>query len=342
MTSDPAALRGNWSYPTQIRSGAGRIAELPDACKSLGFKRPLLITDPGLAALPMIREAIAANEAAGLPTGLFSDIKGNPVSRNVEDGLAAYRAGRHDGVIAFGGGSALDAAKTVALMVGQKRPMWDFEDVGDNWQRVDPAGVVAVIAVPTTAGTGSEVGRASVITNEATHTKKIIFHPKMLPAIVISDPALTVGLPAKITAATGMDALAHCLEAYCAPGYHPMAEGVAVEGMRLVKENLARVVANGADIEARGNMMSAAAMGATAFQKGLGGIHALSHPVGALYDTHHGMTNAVLMPYVLAFNDKAIAERMVRLAMWLGLNTHGTAGIIGWVLRLRADIGVPH
>jgi alcohol dehydrogenase class IV len=342
MTTDAAALRGNWNYPTQIRFGVGRIAELPDACRSLGFKRPLLITDPGLAALPMIREVIAANEAAGLPTGLFSDIRGNPISRNVEDGLAAHRAGRHDGIIAFGGGSALDAAKTVALMVGQKRPMWDFEDVGDNWKRVDPAGVVAVIAVPTTAGTGSEVGRASVITNEATHTKKIIFHPKMLPAIVISDPALTVGLPAKITAATGMDALAHCLEAYCAPGYHPMAEGIAVEGMRLVKENLPAAVKDGKNLAARANMMAAASMGATAFQKGLGAIHALSHPVGALYDTHHGLTNAVVMPYVLEFNRAAIDAKLTRLAAWLGLPKPGYQAVLDWVLALRREIGIPH
>jgi alcohol dehydrogenase class IV len=342
MTSEPAAPRGNWSYPTQIRFGAGRIAELPDACKSLGFTRPLLITDPGLAALPMIRAAIAANEAAGLPTGLFSDIKSNPIGRNVEDGIAAYRAGRHDGVIAFGGGSALDAAKTVALMVGQKRPMWDFEDVGDNWKRVDPAGVVAVIAVPTTAGTGSEVGRASVITNEATHTKKIIFHPRMLPAIVIADPALTVGLPARITAATGMDALAHCLEAYCAPGYHPMAEGIAVEGIRLVKENLPIAVRDGGNLVARANMMAAASMGATAFQKGLGAIHALSHPVGALYDTHHGLTNAVVMPYVLEFNRGAIDAKLTRLAAWLGLPKPGYQAVLDWVLALRREIGIPH
>jgi alcohol dehydrogenase class IV len=246
-------------------------------------------------------------------------------------------------------GSSLSAAgprstsgKVVAFMVGQTRPMWDFEDIGDWWTRADAAGIAPVIAVPTTAGTGSEVGRAGVITHAASHTKKVIFHPRMMPVVAICDPELTVGLPPYLTAGTGMDALAHCLEAYCAPGYHPMAEGIAVEGMLLVKENLARVVANGADIEARGHMMSAAAMGAAAFQRGLGGIPALSHPVGALYNTHHGMTNAVFMPYVLTFNDKAIAERMARLAMWLGLKTHGTAGIIDWVLRLRDDIGVPH
>jgi alcohol dehydrogenase class IV len=341
-TSDATKLRGNWSYPTQMRFGVGRIAELADACKSLGLKRPLLVTDPGLAGLPMIASAIAANAAAGVPTGLFSAIKGNPVGKNVEDGLAAFRAGGHDGVIAFGGGSALDAGKAIALMVGQTRPMWDFEDVGDNWKLVDPAGVVPVIAVPTTAGTGSEVGRASVITNEATHTKVIVFHPKMLPAIVIADPALTAGLPPKITAATGMDALAHCLEAYCAPGYHPMAEGIGVEGMRLVKEYLPAAVRNGQDLVARANMMAAASMGATAFQKGLGAIHALSHPLGALYDTHHGLSNAVVMPYVLAFNRPAIEAKLIRLAAWLGLPNPGYQAVLDWVLALRREIGIPH
>jgi alcohol dehydrogenase class IV len=290
----------------------------------------------------MLAKVLADLEDAGCPAAVFSDVQANPVDHNVEAGVGAYRAGGHDGVIAFGGGSALDVGKVVAFMVGQIRPLWDFEDIGDWWTRADAAGIAPVIAVPTTAGTGSEVGRAGVITHAASHTKKIIFHPRMMPVVAICDPQLTVGLPPHLTAGTGMDALAHCLEAYCAPGYHPMAEGIAVEGMRLVKENLARVVANGADIEARGHMMSAAAMGATAFQKGLGGIHALSHPVGALYNTHHGMTNAVFMPYVLTFNDKAIAERMARLSMWLGLKTHGTTGIIDWVLRLRDDIGVPH
>ncbi|MEX0696801.1 MAG: iron-containing alcohol dehydrogenase [Dongiaceae bacterium] len=342
MTEESAALRGNWNYPTQVRFGVGRIAELAEACKAAGMKRPLLITDPGLAKLPMVRDAIAANKAAGLPTGLFAEVKSNPVGRNVEDGLAAHRAGGHDGVIAFGGGSALDAAKTVALMVGQKRPMWDFEDVGDNWKRVDPAGVAPVVAVPTTSGTGSEVGRASVILDEATHTKKIIFHPRMLPVAVIADPALTVGLPAKVTAATGMDALAHCLEAYCAPGYHPMAEGIAVEGMRLVKDWLPTAVRDGKNLVARAHMMAAASMGATAFQKGLGAIHALSHPVGAVYDTHHGLTNAVVMPYVLEFNRVAIDAKLTRLAAWLGLPKPSYQAVLDWVLALRREIGIPH
>ena len=335
-------LVGNWNYPTSIRFGAGRIRELPDACKAIGLKRPLLVTDPGLAKLPMIQEAIARNEAAGIPTGLFADIKGNPVSRNVEDGLKIFREGGYDGIIAFGGGSALDAAKTIAFMAGQKRPMWDFEDVGDNWTRADPKGIVATIAVPTTSGTGSEVGRASVITNEATHVKKIIFHPKMLPSIVISDPALTVGLPAHVTAATGMDALAHCLEAYCAPGFHPMADGIAVEGMRLVKEALPTAVKDGKNLAARAQMMAAASMGATAFQKGLGAIHALSHPIGAVYDAHHGLTNAVVMPYVLEFNRQAIEAKMARLAAWLGLPDPSFKGVMAWVLALRKEIGIPH
>jgi alcohol dehydrogenase class IV len=342
MANDAAALRGNWNYPTSMRFGVGRIKELPDASKQLGFKKPLLVTDPGLAKLPMVQEALASLKAAGLQAGLFSDIKGNPIAKNVEDGLKVFRDGGYDGIIAFGGGSALDAAKAIALMAGQKRPMWDFEDIGDNWTRADPKGIVATIAVPTTSGTGSEVGRASVITNEATHTKKIIFHPKMLPSIVISDPALTVGLPAHVTAATGMDALAHCLEAYCAPGFHPMADGIAVEGMRLVKVSLTTAVKDGKNLAARANMMAAASMGATAFQKGLGAIHSLSHPVGAVYDTHHGLTNAVVMPYVLEFNREAIEEKMVRLAAWLGLPNPSFKSVMSWVIALRKEIGIPH
>ncbi len=342
MTIDTATLTGNWNYPTAIRFGPGRITELAEACKSLGMTKPLLVTDPGLAGLPMVADALAANQAAGLPTGLFSDVKSNPVGKNVDDGIAAYRAGGHDGVIAWGGGSGLDAAKAVALMAGQSRPLWDFEDRGDNWLRADPAGIAPIVAVPTTAGTGSEVGRASVILDESDHTKKIIFHPKMLPGIVISDPELTVGLPAHITAATGMDALAHCLEAYCAPGYHPMAEGIAVEGMRLVKEWLPKAVADGSDIEARAHMLVAASMGATAFQKGLGAIHALSHPVGALYDTHHGLTNAVVMPYVLAFNRSAIEDRLTRLAAWLDLPNPSFQSVMDWVLELRKKLEMPH
>ena len=342
MAPDASALRGNWNYPTSIRFGIGRITELPDACRQLGFKHPLLVTDPGLAKLPMIQDALARNKEAGLATGLFADIKGNPVAKNVEDGLKVFREGGYDGIIAFGGGSALDAAKTIAFMAGQTRPMWDFEDIGDNWTRADPKGIVATIAVPTTSGTGSEVGRASVITNEATHVKKIIFHPKMLPSIVISDPALTVGLPPHVTAATGMDALAHCLEAYCAPGFHPLAEGISVEGMRLVKEALPVAVRDGKNLVARAQMMAAASMGATAFQKGLGAIHALSHPVGAVYDAHHGLTNAVVMPYVLEFNRVAIEAKMTRLAAWLGLPDPSFKAVMAWVLALRKEIGIPH
>lgn len=342
MSNDAAALRGNWGYPTKMRFGVGRISELADACKELGFKRPLLATDPGLAKLPMVQDAIARNEAAGVPTGLFFDIKSNPVSKNVADGLKVFRDGKHDGIIAFGGGSALDAAKTIALMAGQTRPMWDFEDVGDNWTRADPAGIVPSIAIPTTSGTGSEVGRASVITNEETHTKKIIFHPKMLPSIVISDPALTAGLPPHITAATGMDALAHCIEAFCVPSYHPMADGIAVEGARLVKEWLPTAVKDGKNLVARAHMMAAATMGATAFQKGLGAIHALSHPIGAVYDTHHGLTNAVVMPYVLAFNRKVIDEKMTRLAAYIGLPKPSFQSVMDWVLALRKEIGIPN
>jgi alcohol dehydrogenase class IV len=335
-------LKGNWNYPTVVRFGAGRINELADACRALGIKRPLLVTDPGLAALPMVRDVLARNESAGVPTAIFSDVKPNPLARNVTDGLKRYREGEHDGVIAFGGGSALDAGKVIAFMIGQTRPMWDFEDIGDNWKAANSTGIAPIIAVPTTAGTGSEVGRAAVITNEADHSKKILFHPKMLPSIVISDPELTLGLPAHITAATGMDALAHCLEAYCVPSYHPMAEGIAVEGMRLIKESLPIVVRDGKNLAARSNMMAAASMGAAAFQKGLGAIHALSHPVGSLYDTHHGLTNGVVMPYVLEFNRKAIDAKLARLAAWLGLPDASFDAVMQWVLDLRKEIGIPH
>lgn len=339
MTKDPSSLKSLWSFPTQVRFGAGAIAGLPRACQSLGIQRPLLVTDPGLAALPMVQDVVARNGEAGVPTGLFSAVKGNPVGKNVEDGVAAYKEGGHDGVIAFGGGSALDAGKVIAFAAVQERPIWDFEDRGDDWKAANPD-IPKIIAVPTTAGTGSEVGRAGVILDERDHTKKIIFHPNMLPAIVVSDPELTVGLPPHITAATGMDALAHCLEAYCAPGFHPMCEGIAVEGMRLVKDWLPVATQNGDDVYARGCMLAAASMGATAFQKGLGAIHALSHPVGAVYDTHHGLTNAVVMPYVLAFNRPVIEAKITRLAAWLGLPDPSFESFMAWVLALREVLAI--
>lgn len=329
----------NWSYPTSIRFGEGRINELADACKSAGITSPLFVTDPGIAPLPITQTALAVLKNAGIDAPVFSDVQPNPTAGNVEAGLLVMRNGGHDGVIAFGGGSALDAAKTIAFMMGQTRPMWDFEDIGDWWTRADPNGIAPIIAVPTTAGTGSEVGRAGVITNEETQTKKVIFHPQMLPVEVICDPALTADLPPVVTVGTGMDAYAHCLEAYCAPSYHPMSEGIAVEGMRLVRENLPKVFKDGHDLEARGHMLSAAAMGAVAFQKGLGGIHALSHPVGAIYHTHHGLTNAVFMPYVLVHNRAAIEDKIGRLADWLGISG-GFDGFLDDVMTLRADLGV--
>jgi alcohol dehydrogenase class IV len=335
------AARANWTYPTAIRFGAGRIDELGEAARAAGMERPLFVTDPGIAPLPIAERALGALRGAGLAAAVFSDVRANPTEENVAAGLAVMRAGGHDGVIAFGGGSALDAGKVIAFMRGQTRPMWDFEDVGDWWTRADPAGIAPVVAAPTTAGTGSEVGRAGVITNLATKTKKVIFHPKMLPAQVILDPELTVGLPPLLTAGTGMDAFAHCLEAYSSPSHHPMAEGIAVEGLRLCKEYLPAAYRNGADLEARGNMLAAAAMGATAFQKGLGAIHALSHPVGALYNTHHGLTNAVFMPYVLDFNREALWDKIDRLAAWLGIEG-GFPGFLDFILRFRRDLGIPH
>ncbi|SES71646.1 hypothetical protein SAMN05216326_102128 [Nitrosomonas marina] len=335
-------FHANWNYPTAISLGSGRIGVLPEACKQQGMDAPLLVTDPGLAALPFVQETVDRCHTAGVRCAVFSGIRGNPTGQNVTDGVAAYHAGGHDGVIALGGGSALDAGKAVALMAGQQRPLWDFEDCGDNWQRVDEAGMAPVIAIPTTAGTGSEVGRASVITDTEQQRKRIIFHPKMLPVQVILDPALTVSLPARITAATGMDALSHNLEAYCAPFYHPMADGIAMEGMRLVKQYLPTAFTNGQDLEARTHMLSASMMGATAFQKGLGGMHAIAHSLGALYDAHHGLLNAILMPYILKANQAAIENRIVRLARFLALDTNSFKGFMDWVLALRDQLGIPH
>ncbi len=334
-------LRANWNYPTSVRFGAKRIAELPDAVRAAGMSNPLFVTDPTLAALPMTREVTAQLDASGISHKVFSDIRPNPIDTNITAGVAAFKAGQHDGVIAFGGGSALDAGKLIAFMAGQTRPIWDFEDIGDWWTRANADGIAPIVAVPTTAGTGSEVGRAGVVTNPATHTKKIIFHPAMMPKVTICDPELTVGMPPIITAGTGMDAFSHCLEAYCGTFYHPLADGIALEGMRLVKENLAVAVKDGKNLEARAHMMSAAAMGATAFQKGLGAIHALSHPVGSLHDTHHGLTNAVFAPYVVMFNRKEIEDKIKRVSAYLGLRPNFRA-FLDWLLELRAEIGVPH
>jgi alcohol dehydrogenase class IV len=334
--------KANWNYPTAIRFGAGRIGELPEALRAAGIARPLLVTDAGLVNLPVTQNTLKLLRDAGYEVGVFSDVKPNPIAANVNAGIDVLRKGGHDGVIAFGGGSGLDTGKVIAFMAGQTRPMWDFEDIGDWWTRADPKGIFPIVAVPTTAGTGSEVGRAGVITDETTHTKKVIFHPLMMPKVVIADPELTVGMPTFITVGTGFDALAHCLEAYCAPSYHPIAEGIAVEGMRLVKENLARAVKDGRDLEARGHMLAASQMGSTAFQKGLGAIHSLSHPVGAVLDTHHGLTNAVAMPYVLKFNRAAIDDKIQRLARWLGLRNPTFDGFMEWTLDLRRQIGIPH
>ncbi|MCL6269152.1 iron-containing alcohol dehydrogenase [Sansalvadorimonas sp. 2012CJ34-2] len=332
----------NWNYPTSVRSGIDRIHELADACKELGISSPLLVTDPGLAQLPLVEKAVELCMNTDLNCKLFTDIKGNPTGKNISDGVAAYKTGHHDGIIALGGGSALDAGKAIALMAGQSRSLWSFEDVGDNWLQADADAIAPIVAIPTTAGTGSEVGRASVITDEENQLKRIIFHPKMLPGIVILDARLTSSLPAKITAATGMDALSHNLEAFCSPFYHPMAQGIALEGIRLVKEYLPRAVANGSDLEARSQMIVASSMGATAFQKGLGGMHALAHPLGALYDAHHGLLNAVLMPYVLKANREAIETDITRLAKYLLLEDCSFDGFLNWILNLRREIGIPN
>ena len=334
------SIKANWSYPTAIRFGAGRIAEIAEACAAAGIKKPLLVTDRGLADMAITQKTLDLLESAGLGRAIFADVDPNPNEKNAEAGVMAYRDGGHDGVVAFGGGSGLDLGKLVAFYAGQSRPLWDFEDIGDWWTRADASAIAPIVAVPTTAGTGSEVGRASVITNSVSAEKKIIFHPKMLPAVVICDPELTVGMPKFITAGTGLDAFAHCVEAFCSPHYHPMSQGIALEGMRLVKEYLPRAYADGSDIEARANMMSAAAMGATAFQKGLGAIHALSHPIGAIYHTHHGTTNAVCMPAVLQFNKPAIADRMTMAANYLGI-AGGFDGFCAYVDDLNASMNIP-
>jgi alcohol dehydrogenase class IV len=333
-------LTANWSYPTHIRFGAGRIAELPEACAEAGMKRPLLVTDRGLAALPIVARTLDIMEAGGLGRAIFAEVDPNPSERNLAAGIAAFREGGHDGVIAFGGGSGLDLGKLVAFMAGQTRPVWDFEDIGDWWRRADAAAIAPIVAVPTTAGTGSEVGRAGVLTNSATQEKKIIFHPKCLPAVVIADAELTVGMPPAITAGTGMDAFAHCLEAYCSPHFHPMSHGIALEGLAMVKDFLPRAYRDGTDIEARAQMMAAAAMGAVAFQKGLGAIHALSHPIGAHFHTHHGTTNAVVMAPVLRFNRPVIEDRIVRAAAYLGI-AGGFDGFLAFVNDFNASLGIP-
>ncbi len=340
MHAEPKS--GNWNYPTPIRFGVGRIAELPDACRELDMKKPLLVTDPSLADLDIVKNAAQVCIDAGLSCAIFSEVQGNPVEGNVSAGVDALKQGGHDGVIAFGGGSALDAGKAIALMVRQDRPIWDFEDREDWYTRVNEGGMAPVVAVPTTSGTGSEVGRASVITDERDHTKKIIFHPKMLPKRVILDPQLTTGLPPHITAAVGMDALSHNLEAFCSPVYHPMAQGIAAEGMRLIKEWLPAAVKDGQDLIARGQMQVASTMGATAFQKGLGAMHSLSHPCGAVLNTHHGLTNAVVMPYVLNFNCSEIEEKMTALARYLDLPNPSFSAVMDWVLKLREEINIQH
>ena len=331
----------NWHYPTKIIVGAGRIAELPVLCNDLGISNPLLVTDPGIANLPMMQSIKNICAQSNLPIVVFSQIKPNPTGQNIEDGVTTYLAGDHDGIVALGGGSALDAGKAIGLIARQKCRLWALEDAGDNDKNADPDLIAPILAIPTTAGTGSEVGRAGLIVNEAEQRKVIIFHPKMWPSSVILDPELTVGLPPHITAATGMDALSHCLEAWCAPNFHPMAEGIALEGIRLVRHNIETAVEDGSDIEARLNMLVASMMGATAFQRGLGAMHALAHPLGAVYDAHHGLLNAILMPYVLKANQSAIDEKIARLAGYIGIES-SFSGFLDWVLTLRGRIGIPH
>ena len=332
----------NWNYPTTMWVGENRINDIAIACESLGITKPLLVTDKGLAKTDIVKNTLSILKDKNLTTELYSNVVGNPTGKNVNEGVESFKKNNCNGVIAFGGGSGLDVGKAIAFMSGQTLPIWDFEDVGDNWTKANADKIAPIIAVQTTAGTGSETGRASVILNEETGVKNIIFHPKFLPSIVILDPVLTVGLPPKLTAATGMDALAHNLEAYCAPGYHPMADGIALEGMRLINKWLTRAVKNGNDLEARMNMLTAASMGSTAFQKGLGAIHSLSHPVNALNNVHHGLSNAIFMPYVLTFNKDKIENKIIKICDYLELNNKTFDGFISWILDLRKKLEIPH
>ena len=332
----------NWNYPTTMWVGENRINDIAIACESLGITRPLLVTDKGLAKTDIVKNTLLILKEKNIITKLYSNVVGNPTGKNVNEGVESFRKDNCDGVIAFGGGSGLDVGKAIAFMSAQTLPIWDFEDVGDNWTKANDDEIAPIIAVPTTAGTGSETGRASVILNEETGVKNIIFHPKFLPSIVILDPVLTVGLPSKITAATGMDALAHNLEAYCAHGYHPMADGIALEGMRIINDWLLEAVNNGSNIEARQNMLTAASMGSTAFQKGLGAIHSLSHPVNALNNVHHGLSNAIFMPYVLTFNKDVIEKKIIKICDYLELNDRSFDGFVNWILDLRKKLDMPH
>ena len=335
-------MKTNWNYPTTMWVGENRINDIAEACKNLGITKPLFVTDKGLAETDIVKNTLKILKDNQISVELYFNVVGNPTGTNVTEGANYFNENSCDGVIAFGGGSGLDVGKAIAFMSGQTLPLWDFEDVGDNWTKANSNKIAPIIAVPTTAGTGSETGRASVILNEETGVKNIIFHPKFLPSIVILDPVLTVGLPPKITAATGMDALAHNLEAYCAPGYHPMADGIALEGMRIINEWLLEAVNNGSNIEARLNMLTAASMGSTAFQKGLGAIHSLSHPVNALNNIHHGLSNAIFMPYVLTFNRDVIEKKIIKICDYLELEERSFDGFVNWVLDLRKKLDMPH
>ena len=329
----------NWNYPTSIWFGLNRVKDIESACNNLNIKKPLIVTDPGILKTNIISKV---NKSLTNDAAVYSDVQGNPTGSNVMNGVKVFHSGKHDGVIAVGGGSGMDVGKGIAFMAGQSRPLWDFEDIGDYWTRANSEVIKPIIAVPTTAGTGSETGRAGVYTNEETHEKKIIFHPKMLPSIVVLDPELTVPLPKSLTAFTGMDALAHCLEAYSSNFFHPLSQGIALEGMFMIKKYLIKAYEDGSDLEARGNMLATSSMGSIAFQKGLGAIHSLSHPVGAIYNTHHGLTNAVFMPYVLKKNRKAIEEKIISLTQYLNLPNQTFDGFMSWILDLRKQLSIPH
>ena len=334
-------MKTNWNYPTSLWVGQNRVKDLTNACQNLKIKKPLFVTDKDLAGSSMVKNILSELEDNLNEINIFSNFSGNPIGENVEEGVIEFKKFKCDGVIAFGGGSGLDVGKAIAFMSGQKRKIWDFEDIGDYWKRADEKNIAPIIAIPTTAGTGSETGRASAIINKDTGIKKIIFHPKFLPSIVILDPVLTVDLPPHLTATTGMDALAHNLEAFCAPGFHPMADGISIEGMKLIKKSLLTAFKNGKNLEARTDLMAAASMGSTAFQKGLGAIHSLSHPINSQFNIHHGLSNAIFMPYVLTFNKSEIENKIVSVCDYLNIEKNFDS-FLKWILDLRKELNIPH
>jgi alcohol dehydrogenase class IV len=332
----------NWNYPTTVWFGHKRVKDIVNACKQLNITTPLIVTDEALVKLPIMQDLLSPLKEENISYTVFSDVQPNPTKENVDMGVEVFKKYGCDGVIAFGGGSALDAGKTIAFMSNQTLNIWEFEDIGDNWSKADTSNIAKSIAIPTTAGTGSEVGRATVITDSKTHAKKIIFHPQMLPSIVILDPNLTYDLPKHITAWTGIDALVHSLEAYFSPLFHPMAEGIAIESIRLIKENLKTAFNEPHNEDARAYMLVSAMMGATAFQKGLGSVHSLAHTLGGLYNMPHGLANSIILPYAMYQNRSVIKDKAEKICKYCNIQNPSIESLIEYIMLLRKDLEIPN